>query len=71
METGSVLIRGGRMVVGRTVTEGDLLIKGERIESVGNLPDAVAPLVVDATGLLVLPGGIDTHVHFNDVFMGR
>ncbi|MCK5652345.1 MAG: amidohydrolase family protein, partial [Gemmatimonadetes bacterium] len=26
--------------------------------------------VIDAKGLLVLPGGVDTHVHFNDVFMG-
>ena len=25
--------------------------------------------VVDADGLLVLPGGVDTHVHFNDIFM--
>ena len=30
----------------------------------------MADRTIDAHGLLVLPGGVDTHVHFNDVFMG-
>ena len=35
----------------------------------GQLADYAADEIIDATDLLVLPGGVDTHVHFNDVFM--
>ena len=66
----STLLRGGRMVVGQTIVERDLLISGERIAAVGDLGGEKADHVIDAQGLLVLPGGVDTHVHFNDVFMG-
>jgi dihydropyrimidinase len=58
------------MVVGQTVAEQDLLIQGERVEAVGDLGQVEAERVVDARRQLVLPGGIDTHVHFNDIFMG-
>jgi dihydropyrimidinase len=67
---GGTLIRGGRLVMGQEVVETDLLIQGEEIAAIGPLPDEDAHDVVDARGHLVLPGGVDTHVHFNDVFMG-
>jgi dihydropyrimidinase len=63
------LIRGGTVVLGQTVSQQDVLIKGERISAVGDLSDYEADVTVDAGGLLVLPGAVDTHVHFNDVFM--
>jgi len=66
----STLIRGGRMVVGGSVVEQDLLIRRERVVATGDLVGEKAHHVLDAHGLLVLPGGVDTHVHFNDVFMG-
>jgi len=66
----ATLIRGGRLVVGRDVVEGDVLIRGEEIAAIGSAPGEAVPDIVDARGLLVLPGGVDTHVHFNDVFMG-
>ena len=65
----TTLIRGGTAVIGQTVTQQDILITGERITAVGNLRDSRADQTIDAGGLLVLPGGVDTHVHFNDVFM--
>ena len=68
--TGTTLIRGGLVVVQEEVSPGDLLIHGEEIAEVGDLEGVQADRVVDASGLLVLPGGVDTHVHFNDVFMG-
>jgi dihydropyrimidinase len=64
------------VVVGDTVACRDLLIRGETIAALGNLESeggeiaVEADRIVDAAGLLVLPGGVDTHVHFNDVFMG-
>ncbi len=65
----TTLIKGGTLVVGQNVAQGDLLIKGENIVAIGDLHDLSPDEIVDAGGLLVLPGGVDTHVHFNDVFM--
>ena len=80
-ESGSTFILGGHVVIGDTVSQQDLLIQGERIAFIGEASDALSMhgvidpstgpgTVIDAKGLLVLPGGVDTHVHFNDVFMG-
>ena len=65
----TILIKGGTIVLGQSVAQRDLLIKDESIAAVGDLIDAKADETIDAGGLLVLPGGVDTHVHFNDVFM--
>jgi len=70
MLEGSILIRGGQVVRGGTVSRQDLLVEGEQIAAIGELSDSRAAVVVDADGLLVLPGAVDTHVHLNDVFMG-
>jgi len=64
------LIRGGRVVIGQTVSQEDVLIRGEKIAAIGRLSGTPTDHTVDAGGLLVLPGGVDTHVHLNDVFMG-
>jgi len=65
----TTLIRGGTMALGQSVVQQDLLIRGEQIAAVGDLRDVKADRQIDAGGLLVLPGGLDTHDHFNDVFM--
>ena len=65
----TTLIHGGTAVIGQTVTQQDILITGERITAVGNLSHIQADQTIKADGLLVLPGGVDTHVHFNDIFM--
>ncbi|MBC8504325.1 MAG: dihydropyrimidinase [Chloroflexi bacterium] len=65
----TTLIRGGTVVVEGSVRQQDLLIRGEKIAALGELSDVIADRVFDAGNLLVLPGGVDTHVHFNDVFM--
>jgi dihydropyrimidinase len=60
-----LLVRGGTLVTVRGRAQSDLLIQGERIAAVG--PDLQAPEaeIVEATGKLVLPGGIDPHTHFD------
>ena len=68
-ESKTTLIRGGTVVLGHTVAQQDVLIRGERIAAVGRLSGSKADVTVDAGGLLVLPGAVDTHVHYNDVFM--
>jgi dihydropyrimidinase len=66
----STLIRNGLVVSDEGVSRQDVLIKGEKIERLGPCIEKKADLVVDADGLLVLPGAVDPHVHFNDEFMG-
>ncbi|MBN2264285.1 MAG: amidohydrolase family protein, partial [Candidatus Aminicenantes bacterium] len=67
------LVRGGTIVTTHSAAPGDLLIEGGTIAASGGRLDgaaAAAARVIDAAGLLVLPGAVDTHVHFNDAFMG-
>jgi dihydropyrimidinase len=66
----SVLITNGRII---TVTDdfiGDIYIEGEKIVSIGKHLDVTADHTIDATGQLVMPGGIDPHVHLDMPFMG-
>ncbi|MBM3944362.1 MAG: D-aminoacylase [SAR202 cluster bacterium] len=60
-----VVISGGTVVdgTGKKATQADVGIAGERIEAVGDLRDATARRVIDARGLTVSPGFIDTHTH--------
>jgi len=41
----------------------DVAIEGERIAAIGDLSDATADRIIDAAGLYVAPGFIDTHSH--------
>jgi len=60
-----ILIRGGTVVTADEVARLDLLIEDERIAALGlNLPMEEAELI-DASGKLILPGGVDPHTHLN------
>ena len=63
-----ILIKGGRVVTPSSITIADLLIGNNgKIEKIGNIASSlVKGKVLDATGLFVLPGAIDAHVHFRD-----
>lgn len=61
-----LLIRGGMVVTPDEVRESDILIEGERISQVRPQIRADESDVLDATGLHVLPGLIDAHVHLRD-----
>jgi adenine deaminase len=61
------LIRGGAVLsmdaaVGN-FTVGDVLIEGSKILEVGPLIDGGDATVIDAAGMIVMPGFIDTHHH--------
>jgi len=61
-----ILIRGGDVVTPQGVGKYDVAIAGETIAAVaapGAIPDASAGRVIDASGKIVMPGGIDPHVH--------
>ena len=54
-------IRGGTVVTASDTIRCDVGIRGERIVALGE--NLRAQREIDAAGLLVLPGGIDSHVH--------
>src|SRR2546425_1693640 len=59
-----LLIRGGDVVTPQGVGRWDVAIEGERIVALG-LPELglEAGRVIDATGKIVVPGGIEPHTH--------
>jgi len=60
-----MIVRGGTVVTARGVAVSDLVIDRGRITEVGpNL--AGRGDEIDASGMHVFPGGIDSHVHFNE-----
>jgi dihydropyrimidinase len=65
---GSTLIRHGRVITATDDYTADLLLRDGVIHAIGrNLEVGPDVRVVDATGLYVLPGGVDTHVHMENV----
>ncbi len=64
------LIRNGTVVNADGSVHADVLIEGERIAAVGAALDGTGHTVVDATDLLVMPGGIDVHTHLDMPFGG-
>ena len=65
-----LIVRGGN-VVGVGLPAGDparadVAVAGGRIVAVGFDLEGSAREEIDATGLHVLPGAIDAHVHFNE-----
>ncbi len=59
------LIIGGMVYYNGKIENYDILIDKEKIVGIGKF-ESVGKEIIDATGLLILPGGIDTHVHFCD-----
>jgi N-acyl-D-amino-acid deacylase len=60
-----LIIKNGRVVdgTGNAWFYGDVAISGDRIVEVGRLSTAQAKRVIDAAGLVVAPGFIDSHSH--------
>jgi dihydropyrimidinase len=62
-----LIIRGGDVVTPQGVVKADVAVSGETIAAVaaaGTLPIG-ARKEIDATGKIVMPGGIDPHVHLH------
>jgi len=67
MATYDTVIRGGIIVDGRRMpsARGDLGIKDGRIAEIGTIRASEADRVLDAEGMIVAPGFIDLHTHFD------
>ena len=61
-----LVLRGGTLLNQNGEGLGDVGIAGGTITAIGDLSAASAGTVVDCTGLHVLPGVIDTQVHFRE-----
>ncbi|WP_232717866.1 dihydropyrimidinase [Gordonia metallireducens] len=62
--TESLIIRGGHVVTATDTFRADVLIADGKIAALGVDDGWTADRVIDADGHYVLPGGIDTHTHF-------
>ncbi|MEX0695961.1 MAG: dihydroorotase [Dongiaceae bacterium] len=60
-----LIVRGGIVATPNGIAAADVAVSGGKIASIGAVTGAAAE-VVDATGLHVLPGVIDTQVHFRE-----
>lgn len=61
----SLLVRGGRVVTAEGQRDADVRVEDEKIVEVGPGLEPGDAVVIDAQGLLVLPGGIDPHTHLS------
>lgn len=59
------IIKGGRIVTAADDFVGDIGISGGTITAIGQSLKDPQSEIIDATGRLVLPGGIDSHVHIS------
>ena len=67
--TGNLLVQNAMMVLPDGIVEGDLRVANGRIKTVapqGGLVPQNGENVIDGSGLHLLPGAIDPHVHFRD-----
>ena len=64
------LIKNGRIITATDDFNADILIENEKVVAIGKNLTTEVDRTIDATGLLVLPGGIDPHVHLEMPFMG-
>lgn len=60
-----ILIRNARLIdgTGRPSEIGDLAVSGDRIVAIGTLEGITAERVIDADGMALSPGFIDSHCH--------
>ena len=66
----SIAIRNGTLVTATDTVQADILIRGEKVESISKHLDTKADQSIEASGCYVFPGGIDAHTHLDLPFMG-
>jgi len=64
--TFDLVISGGRVMTPGGLVSADVGVRDGRIAAIGAIPARLAGTHYDATGLHVLPGVIDAHVHFRE-----
>jgi dihydropyrimidinase len=62
-----LVIRGGTVVTGTDTFRADIGVVGEAITVVGKALEPGGGRIIEADGLLVMPGGIDSHCHIEQL----
>ncbi|NCU63264.1 MAG: dihydroorotase, partial [Candidatus Fonsibacter lacus] len=60
-----LIIKNGNCFINNNLTQTDIGIKNNQIIRIGSIDDS-ANKVLDAKGLTIIPGAIDTQVHFRE-----
>ncbi|MCC6297965.1 MAG: dihydropyrimidinase [Anaerolineales bacterium] len=61
----ATLIKNGTLVTAEKTFQADILIQDEKIRRVAPTIEADSAWTIDASGKLILPGGVDPHVHLD------
>ncbi|HEY6046784.1 MAG TPA: dihydropyrimidinase, partial [Pyrinomonadaceae bacterium] len=64
------LIKNGNIITAVDNYTADILIEGETVSVIGARLDMEADVTIEASGKLVIPGGIDPHTHMELPFGG-
>ena len=66
MNSKTILIKNGLIVNSNEITQKDIFINNGHIEKIADNIDMECDKTIDASGLYVMPGGIDPQVHFRE-----
>ena len=67
----NLLIKNGTIVTADNIFQGDIDIRDGKIFNIGTIPKDKDTQVIDAENKMILPGIIDSHVHFEELFPGN
>jgi dihydropyrimidinase len=59
------LIKDGTLITAAETFRSDIMIEGEQISRIGQNLEPDSAQLIDASGKLVMPGGVDPHTHFD------
>jgi dihydropyrimidinase len=63
--TATLIIKSGTLVTAAETYTADILVVGEKVHEIAENIDLPGAQVFDASGKLVMPGGVDPHTHFD------
>ena len=61
----ATLIKNATLITATDTFEADILLENEKISLIGKALEHPSAEIIDATGKLIMPGGIDPHVHLD------
>jgi len=59
------IIKNGTLITASETFKADILVEGEKISQIGGDLTHPSADIIDAEGMLILPGGVDPHVHLD------